>query len=59
MTTRLPPPTPADPDTFEARWNRSAAKKIGNDEIPHERAIGVLIVIASVVAILAAAWLTL
>jgi hypothetical protein len=58
-TTRLSPRAPADPDTFEARWNRSAANKTERDESPHERAISVLIVIASVAAVAAAWWLIL
>lgn len=56
MTTRPPRSTHADPDTFAARWDRSAAKGIEHDETPHERATGTLIVIASIAAIVAA-WL--
>jgi hypothetical protein len=56
MTTRPPRSTHADPDTFEARWSRSVAREIKHDETRHERAIGPLIFIASIAAIVAA-WL--
>ena len=49
----------ADPDTFDARWKRSAANNTSNDQIPNERTISVLIVIASIAAIAAAWWLVL
>jgi hypothetical protein len=55
MTTRPPRSTHADPDTFEARWDRSVERGIKHDETQHERAIGTLVVIASAAAI-AAAW---
>jgi hypothetical protein len=56
MTTRPPRSRHADPDTFEARWDRSVARGIKHDEAKHERPIGTLVVIASVAAIVAA-WL--
>lgn len=56
MTTRPPPPTPADPDTFEARWDRWVAKDVKHDQVQHQRATGALVVIASTAAIVAT-WL--
>jgi hypothetical protein len=59
MTTRPPRSKHADPDTFEARWDRSVAKGIKHDGAQHERAIFTLVVIASIAAIVAAWFFTM
>jgi hypothetical protein len=56
VTTQRPRSTHADPDTFEARWDRSIAKGNKHDEAQRERTTGTLVVIAAVAAVLAA-WL--